>query len=86
MLSRFFHLSLVSGQLYTIPVAIFYEGLVDQLKWVERALLEMALDVSGINNALWILETVAAEGKGWIEGEKRRREQRLSTLEHELAK
>jgi hypothetical protein len=77
VLSRTFRLSLVNNQLISVRVENFDEGLIDRLKENPRNLLELALDVAGINGALRILESVAAEGPDWIERERRRRDRRL---------
>jgi hypothetical protein len=77
VLSRTFQLSLMNSQLIIVRVENFDEGLIDRLKEDPRNLLELALDVAGINGALRILESVAAEGPDWIERERRRRERRL---------
>jgi hypothetical protein len=77
VLSRTFRLSLVNNQLISVRVENFDEGLIDRLKENRRHLLELALDVAGVNGALRILESVAAEGRDWIERERRRRDRRL---------
>ncbi|MFG1608041.1 hypothetical protein [Actinoplanes sp. NPDC049265] len=77
VLSRTFELALVNDQLIKVRAENFDEGLIDRVREDPRNLLELALDVAGINGALQILESVAAEGKDWIERERRRRDRRL---------
>ncbi len=77
VLGRMFQLALMNNQLITVRVENFDAGLIDRIKEDHRHLLELALDVAGINGALRILESVAAEGRDWIERERHRRDRRL---------
>lgn len=77
VLGRMFQLSLMNSQEIAVRVENFDEGLIDRVRENPRHLLELALDVAGINGALRILESVAAEGREWIERERRRRDRRL---------
>ncbi|WP_018682921.1 hypothetical protein [Actinokineospora enzanensis] len=78
---REFRLTLVSG----VDVAVFREEFGEQSGSVaENAeyLQRLALDTAGVTGALHILESVAADGRDWIDREKQRRRRRSREWAH----
>lgn len=73
--SKAFWLSLVNGQEITVLVENL-DGLTDKTENKDD-LIRLAFDTSGVTTALQILETVAAEGREWIQRERERRERNL---------
>lgn len=71
VLSRAFRLSFVNGDDITIVVENF-EGLIDTDVEDKSKLVDLALDSSGVAGAMQVLESVAAEGREWIERERER--------------
>lgn len=71
--SRTFRLTLVNGQHITM-VAENFRGAGDATLEDESELFLVALQTSGIEGALPILEAVASEGRDWIVREQERRE------------
>jgi hypothetical protein len=80
--SKAFRLSLVNDDEITVVMENF-EGLVDTAVEDKKKLAELALENSGVTSALRILESVAAEGKDWIDKERERRERRWNDWENE---
>jgi hypothetical protein len=73
ILRQAFWLSLVSGHAISVIIDNFDSDFLDRLREDPSVLLELALDTSGVNAALRILETAAAEGKQWLAKERDRR-------------
>ncbi|MEV4625339.1 hypothetical protein AB0J90_03470 [Micromonospora sp. NPDC049523] len=74
-----FELTLVNGDPISVPVT---ESGNDELQpgedpWI---LSQVALDASGLNHTLIVLEGIAAEGKEWIRHQRRRADDRLADL------
>ncbi|TWP52712.1 hypothetical protein FKR81_10465 [Lentzea tibetensis] len=80
--SKAFRLRLVNDDEITVVMENF-EGLVDKAVEDKKKLAELALENSGVTSALRILESVAAEGREWIEKERERRERRWNDWENE---
>lgn len=80
--SKAFQLRLVNDRDITVVMENF-EGLVDAAVEDKKKLTELALENSGVTSALRILESVAAEGREWIEKERERRERRWNDWENE---
>lgn len=80
--SKAFRLSQVNDEKITVVMENF-EGLVDTAVEDKKKLAELALENSGVTSALRILESVAAEGKDWIDKERERRERRWNDWENE---
>jgi hypothetical protein len=76
VVSQAFRLSLMDGQNINVLVDNF-DGLSDYGLENPAALLDLALDTSGVSGALRVLEAVAAEGREWIARERQRRNRRL---------
>ncbi|HWG64957.1 MAG TPA: hypothetical protein VG253_25000 [Streptosporangiaceae bacterium] len=69
-----FQLVLASGQKIRVSVENFDWGLRDEELEDSRKLLDLALDTSGVANALLIMEAVAGQGKDWLTKERPRRQ------------
>ena len=85
ILRQAFWLSLISGQAISVVIDNFDSDFLDRMREDPNVLLELALDTSGVNAALRILETAAAEGKGWIALERDRRTRRVMDHRAKLA-
>ncbi|MCP2167119.1 hypothetical protein [Goodfellowiella coeruleoviolacea] len=72
--SRAFHLTLVNGRDISVVAENFRNQQDDSVE-DESELFDVALQTSGIDAALPILEAVAAEGADWIARDQERREQ-----------
>jgi hypothetical protein len=77
ILRQAFCLSLVSGNAISVIIDNFDSEFLDRLREDPSVLLELALDTSGVNAALRIMETAAAEGKQWLAQERDRRMRRV---------
>jgi hypothetical protein len=85
ILRQAFWLSLVSGHAISVIIDNFDNDFLDRLREDPGVLLELALDTSGVNAALRILETAAAEGKQWLAKERDRRMHRVMHHQGRLA-
>jgi hypothetical protein len=76
---RTFELCLLNNQQVELRVTEASTGQVGGI-WQEdpEALSDIALDATGLSNTLYVLEGVAAEGKEWIEHERRRGANRIA--------
>ena len=77
IVSQALRLSLTDGHVVDVVIEDAVGGFLDQLREDKESLLELALDSSGVKNALRVLDSVAAEGRGWIQEERRRRNRRI---------
>ena len=75
--SRAFQLSLVDGQRIDVVVENFDHGFFDPIRENVESLFDLVLDSSGVNEALRIFESVAAEGRDWLVEERMRRSRGL---------
>ncbi|GAB4052430.1 hypothetical protein [Catellatospora paridis] len=75
LLSRALRVMLVDGNADAIDIRIegFGAGLSDAREQDAQQLYELAIDSSGINSALRVLEAVAADGRQWIQRDRERR-------------
>jgi hypothetical protein len=77
--SRTLLLTLVNGEPIAVPlIELSASGEEDEEK--KAQLSDLTLDAAGLPNTLHLLEGIAAEGKGWIEHERRRGEGREAAL------
>jgi hypothetical protein len=76
-LQRAFRLSLVNNQHVDVLVDGFQEGTFERLPEDKAFLEELAMNTSGVSEALRILEAVSAEGREWLALERARRRRRL---------
>jgi hypothetical protein len=66
-------LSLVNSEPIDIVVENFDRGFLDRLRENKAALLELALDNSGVAGAVRLLDTIAGEGPNWLRLQRERR-------------
>jgi hypothetical protein len=66
-------LSLVNSEPIDIVVENFDRGFLDRFRENKAALLELALDNSGVAGAVRLLDTIAAEGPNWLRLQRERR-------------
>jgi hypothetical protein len=81
-----FSLALADGQAISVSIENFDAGFLDRVREDPNVLLELALDTSGVNGALRVLEAVAAEGQEWLVQERERRTRRVRDYQRRLSR
>lgn len=77
-------LSLVNSEPIDIVVENFDRGFVDRLRENKAALLELALDNSGVAGAVRLLDTIAGEGPNWLRLQRERRNVQIEDFREAL--
>jgi hypothetical protein len=77
-------LSLVNSEPIDIVVENFDRGFLDRLRENKAALLELALDNSGVAGAVRLLDTIAGEGPGWLRLQRERRNVQIDDFREAL--
>ena len=77
-------LSLVNSEPIDIVVENFDRGFLDRLHENKAALLELALDNSGVAGAVRLLDTIAGEGPNWLRLQRERRNVQIDDFREAL--
>lgn len=77
-------LSLVNSEPIDIVVENFDRGFLDRLRENKAALLELALDNSGVAGAVRLLDTIAGEGTNWLRLQRERRNVQIDDFREAL--
>jgi hypothetical protein len=77
-------LSLVNSEPIDIVVENFDRGFLDRLHENKAALLELALDNSGVAGAVRLLDTIAGEGPSWLRLQRERRNVQIDDFREAL--
>lgn len=77
-------LSLVNSEPINIVVENFDRGFLDRLRENKAALLELALDNSGVAGAVRLLDTIAGEGPSWLRLQRERRNVQIDDFREAL--